>query len=392
MKLLVTKNQYKSSNCELNISENMQEISAYSYDWWKFVATDKVGNIIFNDSTYSVSTSGHQGDVNNKLRELGLKPHLRLHRVIDNLGNLKIAINTEIKEIKKEITELNRLINKKGTHRVKNSERKQTIAELEFQIKDLINFRDNYLDKKIYPIKKSKNDYSRSEDYWDDDDKKEIIKQLDSYKKYFLKPNGKLQANEYNDFINYKKDVSDYAPNSLEKLKLLLNLDQKSIQIALAYRHIADVENMIPDQDTIEFQKLQKFAIKHEINRDSLNLFKLDKLHTKQINDLNRKVYVKKEEVPFPVNEKLIQAESKCEKGELSVIKLPSQLRGEGRKQGHCIGSKHYIDQCHQGKQALNFKGYTYLLNNDLSVYETHGKYNCNTPDSVTEELYKLIG
>lgn len=392
MKLLVSKNQYKASNCELNISDNMMDISAYSYDWWKFVVTDSVGNIVFNNYTYSNTTSGHQGNVNYKLRELGLKPHLTLSRVRHSLECIETAINTEIDKIKSEIAELNKLINKKGTHRSKNEERKNEIAELEFKIKDLIDFRDNYLDKKIYPIKKSKNDYSRSECYYDEKDREEITKQLDSYKKYFLKPNGKLQTNEYNDFINYKKDVYDYAPNSLEKLKLLLNLDQKSIQIALAYEHVTDIENMITDQDTIEFQKLQNFAIKHAINRHSLNLFKLDKLHTKQINDLNRKVYSKKEEVPFPVNDKLIQAESKAEKNELTVIKLPSQLRGEGRKQGHCIGSKHYIDQCYKGKQALNYKGYTYLLNNDLSVCETHGKYNCHTPEKVTQELYKLIG
>ena len=403
MKLLVTKNQYKKSNNELNVSPDLKEISAYSYEWWQYIATDKVGNVIFNNTTYSNSTRKHQSDSRRKLGDLGIDFNLTLNNTTEDLTDIKKCIDSEIETLNSQIEKLHKIINKKGTHKSKNEERKHQIKNIEYRILDLTDFRDNYLDKKIYPVKRNKADYTESvckHGNWIYKCKDECYKKphvigipretqdrLDSYKKYFVKPNGKLQTNEYQEFIYFRK-LYDNAPNSLEKLKLLLNLDQKSIQIALKYKHIADVENMIPDVDHKAYADIQKFVKKHGIDRNSLNLFLLDKIHTYQINQINKKTYSKKEEIQFPTSEKLLKIENT---EHLKLIKKPSDLRAEGRTQGHCIGSKHYITQCYQGYQALNYKGYTFFLSPNLEIDQTHGKHNCSTPDHIQEELENLI-
>lgn len=59
---------YKASNVEFN----PDTLSAYSYNWWRFVA--KVdGKVVFNNYRYSASTSKHQSKVRALLNELGIK-------------------------------------------------------------------------------------------------------------------------------------------------------------------------------------------------------------------------------------------------------------------------------------------------------------------------------
>lgn len=80
MKLLVTKNQYKQSNASLSVSDDMHRVEAYSYGWWRFVDTDAAGNVVFNSHRYSVSTGGHQRDVEGILDRLGIRVALWLSR------------------------------------------------------------------------------------------------------------------------------------------------------------------------------------------------------------------------------------------------------------------------------------------------------------------------
>ncbi len=55
-----------------NVIFNPETMTAYSYDWWKFVAKIK-GNVVFNYYTYSPSTSKHQSKVRSVLHNLGIK-------------------------------------------------------------------------------------------------------------------------------------------------------------------------------------------------------------------------------------------------------------------------------------------------------------------------------
>lgn len=64
---------YKASNVTFDPST----ITAYSYNWWKFVGLVE-GKVIFNNYSYSVSTSKHQSKVRQLLATLGVKIDLEL--------------------------------------------------------------------------------------------------------------------------------------------------------------------------------------------------------------------------------------------------------------------------------------------------------------------------
>jgi len=71
MKYMKRSNTYKANN----VTFDPDTCSAYSYDWWKFVAKHN-GKVIFNEYRYSVTTAKHQSKVRSLLRELGIQVDL----------------------------------------------------------------------------------------------------------------------------------------------------------------------------------------------------------------------------------------------------------------------------------------------------------------------------
>ena len=61
---------YKGYNS--NCTFNPETKDAYSYSWWRFVATVE-GKLVFNNYRYSVTTAKHQRKVRGLLNELGIK-------------------------------------------------------------------------------------------------------------------------------------------------------------------------------------------------------------------------------------------------------------------------------------------------------------------------------
>lgn len=62
---------YKAANVTFDASQ----IEAFSYGWWKFVKVIQ-GKIVFNEYSYSTTTSKHQYKVKALMRELGLEVDL----------------------------------------------------------------------------------------------------------------------------------------------------------------------------------------------------------------------------------------------------------------------------------------------------------------------------
>ena len=140
MKLLSSKNTYTASNCKLVVSDDLTQVSAFSYSWWQFVVTDSVGNVFFNDATYSNTTRKHQEDVSCVLSELGVKQCLVLQNTTENMTSdegIREAIESEIQGIHGLIQGLEQAIAKRGSWKRTNAERAESIKAKGYEIKDL---------------------------------------------------------------------------------------------------------------------------------------------------------------------------------------------------------------------------------------------------------------
>jgi galactitol-specific phosphotransferase system IIB component len=73
MKYMKRTKIYKASN----VTFNPEKIEAHSYQWWCFVKVIK-GLVIFNNYSYSMSTSRHQFKVRRLMSELGIKIDLEV--------------------------------------------------------------------------------------------------------------------------------------------------------------------------------------------------------------------------------------------------------------------------------------------------------------------------
>lgn len=469
MKLQTTKNAYTACNGNnyVELSPDCKKVTAWSYDWWTYIATDSVGNIYFQDYSYSVNTSKHQSNASYVLRNLGLNISLSVNTTNDHFGDgsdesIKRLINSEIKAIRYDIYDLIKATRVKGSWKKKNAERRASVGAKLYRIKDLRNYRDNYVGKKLIPIKQDKllkvskflkaNKYELKCDQFYLDlkaapDKRAFFKERrlasgkyfcnwrkcerynftdsfsdwftdkygdgtryhtfkrDTYfgldrkkvlvfnrlKQYFKKPSGKIDLNSLRQVLDSYDSYRalDRVPESLDKLKSILGMKASdSVITLLNYRHVRDVINMLPDQDSDEEKQLKRWLKRMGINRETINLLNLDKLHTYQISKLNRKNYVASEPNYFPVHPTIKALEGT--EG-LSLIEHDRALRAEGRKQGHCIGGRYYQQGCKRGYQALNFKGYTFYLTPTLDISQTNGKHNSYTPDKIRRELITLI-
>lgn len=370
MKHLVTKNSYKGSNFFMEVSDDCKTVTASSYGWWIFLNTDSVGNIVVNRATYSHSSSGHQRDASSVLSRLAIRPHLALSRTKKSLGNIEYAILNEISLAHSDIRSLVDQINTKGSHKAKNIIRQSRITEIEYEIKDLERFLSDYLNKKTLPVKHS-DPYNTH---------------ADDFAKYYVKPNGKIQANELNKTLSRIKYYAR-APRSIDAIREALKIsttDLNSLETILCYQYSEDLNDMIPHVDSDQRPIVNKFISKHV---PILSTHTLDKLHTFLTNIQNKKTRVPSEARKFHVAEKLQKINHK----DLNLLDDSQKLRAEGRRQNHCIGGLDYQKKCSLGYQALNFKGYTFFLSPSLEIVQTNGRFNCQTPDSVISELKTLL-
>jgi len=406
MELKTTMREYKASNCSIKFNKDLTEVSAYSYGWWEFITTDKVGNVFYNDVSYSRSTSGHQGSATSIMARLGLSIDFTLYRTNNTLKGyerysnksltIKDALNDEISKNRWDILGLVAKIKTKGSWKKTNIERKASISKMLFRIKDLRNIRDNYLDKKRIPRKKRSIEKLEIDIFssWDYKNKKEIYiitksdqKNINLLKSYCLSNNGKLNIVLYKDILSTLKN--DNIPSSIDKIKELLGFKATTcIKSILVYEFSNDLNNMIPEIDSKEYTQLLKRLKTIDITKDNLTTLDLDKIHTYLTNKLNRKLYVPSEPIAFNLSEKLLKLENTPK---LRLIKSDRELKAEGRKQSHCIGGADYIKKCLQGYQALNYKNYTFFLSPKNDIIQTNGSHNTTTPDNIENELKKLI-
>lgn len=391
MKLLTNENAYVASNNRLEVSPDLKEVSAYSYNWWRYVATDKVGNVYFNDVTYSISTCKHQNETRRMLELLDKKPNVTLrHTSTGFQEGIEFAIQCEIKELRSIIKSLIVGIRRKGSHKRKNAERRDSIRNNLYRVKDLKRIVNEHVDKKPIPIKKAKLKpiwdlmQWKYDNTWDD----YAIREAKGWKHWFVKPNGKLNAFEFTKFLN-KGCHHNNPPISIDRVKQALEMKgNENVVWLLEYQFIADLENMMPHIDSKEYIQLLQWLKRQRNRKQPNNVFLLDKMHTYLTNKINRKSY-DGDGNAFP-QDAVLQALS----GNLEhyhYITSDKELRAEGRKQRHCIGSKHYIAQCFSGYQACHYKGYTFFFNPELDLMETHGKYNAATPDKIQNELLTVI-
>ena len=136
--------EYKASNVSLTIEPKLE---AYSYNWWLFVVRYK-GLVIFNNTTYSSSTGGHQYKVRRVLEELNIKIDIELNNTFKSFGEfkehrpsdgdyVKAALESEIKNIELINKNLADLIKKPRTRKTTNEKRAQQIKENKTQIQKL---------------------------------------------------------------------------------------------------------------------------------------------------------------------------------------------------------------------------------------------------------------
>lgn len=98
MKFIKKRNQYESANVTLNL----EEMTAYSYGWWKFLAVIN-GKIVFNNYSYSNSTCKHQSKVRRMLEEKGIKIDLNVNTSLSLNGNTRYSYGTELDALKDAI-------------------------------------------------------------------------------------------------------------------------------------------------------------------------------------------------------------------------------------------------------------------------------------------------
>ena len=134
MKYFTRLKKYKASNVEFDCETQ----TAWSYDWWCFYKVYK-GITVFNNTTYSPSTCGHQSKVK---RLLNYNYDVTLNHTTENMTNMELALKDNIKGLKYEIRDLIKTIKKPRTQKKKNEERKVFIAghikEI-YQLRSLLN-------------------------------------------------------------------------------------------------------------------------------------------------------------------------------------------------------------------------------------------------------------
>lgn len=121
---------YKSSTG--NVTFDPATMEAYSYSWWKFVTKIK-GKVVFNDYSYSSSTSGHQAAVRHVMKQLKIKIDVTVS-MRQSLEHLKDGY---LPELYKEIYTLEAYNRRKGVKAKTVKDNNDLIKELNGKAKVL---------------------------------------------------------------------------------------------------------------------------------------------------------------------------------------------------------------------------------------------------------------
>jgi hypothetical protein len=308
-------------------------------------------------------------------------------------SSIKSCILSEIDRHREEIVSLIEAIRKKGSWKKVNKQRRSAIKKHLTKIKTLRSIKNDYIGKRKIPTKKlSFRDLCHAKD------------PAGNFRHFFLNSKGRFNKHGYTSFLrrstynctyyfdSYYRSWSHKPRHeewSIDKIKDLLNLKATdSIDPILLYAFSKDLNGMIPEKDSKEHVQLIKWLKRREISRDNLNTLNLDKIHTYLTNKVNRKNYIPSEPTYFRLSKDLLKLDGI---EHLKLIKTDKDLRAEGRKQSHCIGSKPYMDKCKNGYQALNYKGHTFFLDPKNQILEAHGSCNRHTPFELRLELQTLI-
>lgn len=121
MKYFTRLNKYQASN----VTFNPETQQAHSYGWWRF--TDIIGGkLVFNNYYYSPTTCGHQWKIRRLLAELGIEIFL----TVECPKGLQSgeAFNSIVDHYKTKINELQAAIDKRGSWKSTNLDRRKDIA------------------------------------------------------------------------------------------------------------------------------------------------------------------------------------------------------------------------------------------------------------------------
>ena len=110
---------------------NLQDLTAFSYQWWQYLAKLDNGLLVMNNSTYSNSTTKHQRQCLNLLINNNIEPDVIIEHSTSSLENLEGII----RDLKDKVTELLSTMRKPKTRKSTNATRRAQVLGLISQIK-----------------------------------------------------------------------------------------------------------------------------------------------------------------------------------------------------------------------------------------------------------------
>ena len=129
MKYFKRANIYKNSTGTNTFYVEKQ--CATSYGWWEYVKRIN-GQLVFNNYTYSNSTTNHQSAMRSLLRDLGYHSYL----IIEAPGGLQ-DLDSAIKYYESKIENLRAAMAKPRTRKAKNAERQSDINFYESKMSEV---------------------------------------------------------------------------------------------------------------------------------------------------------------------------------------------------------------------------------------------------------------
>ena len=112
-----------------NVTFDPSRCVGKSYDWWIFVTRTSTGKVVFNNYTYSPTTTRHQSKMRDLLKSIGVRVDAEIESP-DGLQSPESAIAL----YGKRIQALHDAIGKKGSRKAKNAERLKAIAMFQKRI------------------------------------------------------------------------------------------------------------------------------------------------------------------------------------------------------------------------------------------------------------------